>query len=151
MASNKLKQKQKNDNFFDHVISWIGSVPSLVAHSIFFLGSFSLYFFGVQVEEILLVVTTLVSLEAIYLAIFIQMAVNRAAASLEEVEEDIDEIQEDVDEIEKDIDDIQEDVDEIQKDDEEEEKIDKQNVEVLNKIENKLQSLIAEIERIKKT
>jgi hypothetical protein len=41
---------------------------------------------------VLLVLTTLVSLEAIYLSIFIQMAVNRTAQSIKEVEEDFEEI-----------------------------------------------------------
>lgn len=47
----------------------------------------------------MLVLTTIVSLEAIYLAIFIQMTVNRSVESLREVEEDIEELAEDVEEI----------------------------------------------------
>lgn len=102
---------------------WIGSTTSVVAHTFFFIGMFSLYFFGVAFDTILLVLTTLVSLEAIYLAIFIQMTVNQNTQSLkdvegdiEEIKEDVDEIQEDVEGIEKDIDVIQENVDEIQED-----------------------------------
>ena len=94
----------------------VGSVTSLVVHSILFVLIFGLYFFGVGLSTILLILTTAVSLEAIYLAIFIQMTVNRNTQSLEAVEEDIDEIQEDVQEIEHDIDEIQVDVDEIQVD-----------------------------------
>jgi peptidoglycan hydrolase CwlO-like protein len=67
----------------------------------------------------LLVLTTALSLEAIYLAIFIQMTVNANTASLREVEEDIDEIQEDVEELGEDLDEIQEDIGEIQEDVEE--------------------------------
>lgn len=95
---------------------WLGSVPSLVVHSIFFAASFGLVLFGFAFTDILLVVTTIVSLEAIYMAIFIQMAVNENSRSLEAVEEDIDEIQEDVEEIQEDVEEIQEDVDEIQED-----------------------------------
>jgi len=102
---------------------WIGSTTSVVVHTFFFVGMFSLYFFGVDFDSILLVLTTLVSLEAIYLAIFIQMTVNQNTQSLkgvegdiEEIKEDVDEIQEDVEGIEKDIDVIQENVDEIQED-----------------------------------
>lgn len=73
-------------------------------------------FLGVNWDEVLLILTTVVSLEAIYLAIFIQMTVNRTSMSLREVEADVDEIQKDVDEIQEDIDEIQEDVDEIQED-----------------------------------
>ncbi len=65
-------------------------------------------------DFVLLVLTTLVSLEAIYMAIFIQMAVNRNTQSLYEVEEDIEEIQEDVGEIQEDVGEIQEDVAEVQ-------------------------------------
>lgn len=61
-------------------------------------------------DKILLILTTLVSLEAIYLSIFIQMTVNKHSEELEEVSEDIEEIQEDVDEIQENIEDIQEDV-----------------------------------------
>jgi low affinity Fe/Cu permease len=98
------------------VTEWMGSSASIVVHTIIFILSFCLIFFGVPFEKILLVLTTAVSLEAIYLALFIQMTVNRQAESIEDVAEDIDEIQEDVDEIQGDIDEIQEDVDEIQED-----------------------------------
>lgn len=99
------------------ITKWIGSVPSIIIHTIFFAGSFvAVYFELVTLDRMLLVLTTIVSLEAIYLAIFIQMSLNLARESLKEVEEDIDEIQEDVSEIEKDVDEIQEDVDEIQHD-----------------------------------
>lgn len=95
----------------------IGSVPSLVLHTLVFAAAFALGAFGVASWEIvLLVLTTVVSLEAIYLAIFIQMSVNRNTASLREVEEDIDEIQEDVEELGEDMDEIQEDIEEIQED-----------------------------------
>jgi septal ring factor EnvC (AmiA/AmiB activator) len=143
---------------------WIGSVQSLVVHTALFAVSFSLAFFGVGFEQILLVVTTIVSLEAIYLAIFIQMAINQQSQSLEEVEKDVDEIQdkveeihedvegiqEDVEDIQEDVEDIQEDIDEIEKDDSEEETRDRQNKQVLDKIEASLGSLITEIEKMKK-
>ena len=150
--------------------NWVGSTSSLVVHTIAFIASFILVVFGVALDKVLLVLTTAVSLEAIYLAIFIQMTVNRNTASLEEVEEDIDEIQkdvdeiqEDVDEIEKDVDEIQKDVDEIEKDvdeiqedveditegETEEELKDRQTKESLDKIEVTLGKLIDEIEKIK--
>ncbi len=99
------------------ITRWIGSVPSIVIHTLFFAGSFFAVFFNLlSLDRMLLILTTVVSLEAIYLAIFIQMSLNLARESLKEVEEDIDEIQEDVSEIEKDVDEIQHDVDEIQED-----------------------------------
>jgi uncharacterized protein YoxC len=78
-----------------------------------------LRFFGFSSADVLLILTTIVSLEAIYLSIFIQITVNRQARELEEVSEDIEEIQEDVDEIQEDVEEIQENVDEIQEDVEE--------------------------------
>ena len=133
---------------------WIGSPASLIVHTILFIGAFVSVFFGFSLEEVLLILTTVVSLEAIYLAIFIQISVNRSVESLEEVEKDVDEIQEDVDEIQKDVDEIQEDVDEIQKDvdeisEEADEEDDKEKV-LLDAIKNDLQKLINDMEKLKK-
>ncbi len=80
---------------------WIGTPISLIIHTLLFFGIFSLRRFGVTTDYILLVLTTAVSLEAIYLSIFIQMSVNRATESLEEVGEDIEDIQEDTSEEEE--------------------------------------------------
>ncbi len=95
---------------------WIGSRSSLILHTLFFMLMFALPLFGYRFDTVLLFLTTVVSLEAIYLAIFIQMSVNEQAESLKEVEEDVGEIQKDVDEIQHDVDEIQEDVDEISED-----------------------------------
>jgi septal ring factor EnvC (AmiA/AmiB activator) len=136
---------------------WIGSVPSLFVHTFLFVAAFASVPLGAPLESVLLVLTTVVSLEAIYLAIFIQMAINQASQSLEEVEKDVDEIQKDIDEIEKDVDEIQEDVDEIQEDvDEIQEDVteddarDREHTAMLDKIEGSLGALIKEIERMKK-
>ncbi len=135
---------------------WVGSISSLIVHTILFVASFLLIALGVNTETVLLVLTTVVSLEAIYLAIFIQMTVNRNTQSLEEVEEDIDEIQEDIEGVEKDIDEIQKDVDEIQEDvDEmtEEEKLevaeDEKTQQILGTIETGLQKLMKDIEELR--
>ena len=88
---------------------WLGTPISIVVHTLFFLGIFVLKIFGVSVDQILLILTTAVSLEAIYLAIFIQMSVNKTTATIAGVEKDIDNIQEDVQEISEDIEDINED------------------------------------------
>ena len=93
----------------------IGSPKSLLVHTIFFIGIFSLRTFNISFDSILLILTTLVSLEAIYLAIFIQMTVNMNTQHLSMVKEDVEEIQGDVEEIQEDVDEIQEDVDEISK------------------------------------
>jgi uncharacterized membrane protein len=95
---------------------WIGSPSSIVIHTIIFIASFLLILVGAPRDTVLLVLTTVVSLEAIYLAIFIQMSVNRSERRIRNVSKEIHEISEDVHEIEKDIDEIQKDVDEIQED-----------------------------------
>ncbi len=80
---------------------WVGTPWSLILHTLLFAGIFSLRSFGLTTDYILLILTTAVSLEAIYLSIFIQMSVNRATQSLEEVEEDIEDIQEETDDDEE--------------------------------------------------
>jgi uncharacterized membrane protein len=94
----------------------IGTPASVLIHSLLFLSIFTLYFWGVTFDQILLVLTTAVSLEAIYLSIFIQMSINRTTESIEEVHEDVGEIAKEVDEIQEDVEDIGGDVDEISKD-----------------------------------
>lgn len=112
--------RSPTEQFALSVTRGIGSPTSIIIHSLLFVGSFGLAVFGiVDWDKMLLVLTTIVSLEAIYLAIFIQMTINYTAEDVEEIQEDIDEIQEDVDEIQEDIEEVQEDVDEIQEDIEE--------------------------------
>lgn len=88
------------------VTNWVGTPESIIAHSVFFVGIFALYFFGLTFDKILLVLTTAVSLEAIYLAIFIQMTVNRQGQSIEDIQEDVEDIQEDVEDLSEDVEDI---------------------------------------------
>lgn len=95
-------------------------------------------------QIMLLVLTTAVSLEAIYLAIFIQMTVNRNARELQEVGEDIDEISEDIEEIGEDIDEMSEDDEE----DEEHRKI--QNV-TLGKLTKDIQRILDDLETLKRS
>jgi len=73
----------------------IGTPTSLVVHTIFFFLMFMLPLFGLDFEHMLIILTTIVSLEAIYLALFIQMTVNKTSEEIEDVGEDIKEIQED--------------------------------------------------------
>jgi len=98
---------------------WIGTPASVLLHTVFFIGIFILKWFGYPLEEILLILTTVVSLEAIYLAIFIQMTINRQEAKLHEVREDIEEISEDIEELGEDVEEIGKDVDELSEDVEE--------------------------------
>ncbi len=183
MPSTKKKPEHKEkreparlERWTENVTRWVGSRQSVVVHTIFFTGMLMLSLVGVKTDTVLLVLTTIVSLEAIYMSIFIQMTVNKNTYDIEEIQEDVeeiqedvegiekdvDEIQEDVDEIQKDVDEIQEDVDEIQKDvDEIQEDVDeiekeeetpeqKHDRELLTKIEGTLGILIKEIEQLKK-
>ncbi len=157
----KIKDKKKTlQGGADKATRWIGSTSSLIFHTIVFVGAFSLPIFGVDFETVLLVLTTIVSLEAIYLAIFIQMSVNKNTADIEEIQEDVEDIQEDVEdiqedvaEIEKDVDEIQEDIEEIEEeakiDDEADRKTEVMEIEALNKIQAILSELKKEIENKK--
>lgn len=120
MSPRKTRARRKDESRADYAsqraVKWVGSLPSLIFHTVAFIVSFSLYFFGVALETILLVVTTIVSLEAIYLSIFVQMTLNRHSTELEDIQEDVEDIQEDVGDIQEDVGGIQEDVDEIAKD-----------------------------------
>ena len=137
-----IKEKKiKRIHSSDKLIRWIGSPKSVVLHTLFFVIMLLLSFSSFGFDKITLVLTTIVSLEAIYLSIFIQMTVNKHGKELEEVSEDIDEIQEDIDEIQKDVDEIQEDVEDIEEE--------KQKV-TFEKIEKNLQDLISEISELKK-
>lgn len=175
MKNLKRKSNDAVEKISIKATRWVGSTDSLLAHTVLFILSFSLYFYGVNLDNILLVVTTIVSLEAIYLAIFIQMTVNRQSRKLHsvarnvgEIQKDVDEIQEDVDEIQKDVDDIQEDVEEIQEDvdeiqkdvddiqedveeiQEDEDSEEKKDDEMMARIEETLGKLIEEVLDLKK-
>ena len=120
----KLPKKfRQGESYLERVAigstKYIGSPTSLVLHTIFFVVVFGLQKFGFTFEQTMLILTTAVSLEAIYLSLFIQMTVNRQARQIEEVSDDVDDIQEDVEEISKGIDEIQEDVEDIQENAEE--------------------------------
>lgn len=102
--------RKKFEDFSKKLTSWIGSPQSILIHTIFFIAIFTLRFLGVSSEDVMLILTTIVSLEAIYLSIFIQMTVNRHSEELEEVSEDIEEIQENVEEMQEDFEEIQEEI-----------------------------------------
>jgi len=138
--------------FFEMITVRVGSVASVIVHTAIFVCIFLLGLFHVAPWDILLLVlTTVVSLEAIYLSIFIQMSVNQNTASLKEVEVDVDEIQKDVDEIQRDVDEIQEDVDEIQEDEEAEETRDARQQVMLEQIKNQVQTLLHDIDNLKRS
>jgi methyl-accepting chemotaxis protein len=139
---------------------WIGSTSSLVTHTIIFAGVIVAPVFGFAMDHVLLVLTTIVSLEAIYLAILIQYTINRHSETLEEVVEDIEEVAEDVEEVTKNVEEISEDVEDISEDVEdisedveelssEARKESASSIGDYSKIENTLKQLLNEIENIR--
>jgi low affinity Fe/Cu permease len=124
------------------VTHWVGSPQSIVLHTLVFVASFAAAWIGfIDTDRMLLVLTTLVSLEAIYLAIFIQMTINIQGEAIEEVEQDIDEIQEDIDE-------IQEDVEEMSAEDEAEEAREVAEQKTLEEIRAGLGRLMQDVEKL---
>lgn len=153
-----MKDGRKLENLGMYVTEWVGTTRSILVHTLLFAAAFVFVYLGVRVDTVLLVLTTAVSLEAIYLAIFIQMTVNRNTKSLEEVEEDIEEIQEDVKELETGVEEISEDVEEITEDIDKIQEKDIQDIAVdttmrnaLENIEKDLQKLVRDIEMLKRT
>ena len=131
MGKNNRKPVNRLEQASILITNWMGTPWSVLIHTLFFIIIFGLRFFGFDYDQIMLILTTAVSLEAIYLSLFIQMTVNRGATSIEEVSEDVEgiessvkkintkvaSIEDDVDEISRDVDEIAEDVDQIQKED----------------------------------
>ncbi|GAB3428871.1 DUF1003 domain-containing protein [Niabella aquatica] len=114
------RNKARLEHIADIATRWIGSTASLVVHTLLFIIAFALPALHiVSFDKMLLTLTTIVSLEAIYLAIFIQMSVNKNSQDIENIQEDVEEIQEDIEEIQEDVEEMQEDVEEIQEDVEE--------------------------------
>jgi len=111
----------------------MGSVISLILHTIFFVFAWLFTDF--------LFLTTVVSLEAIYLSILIQMSVNFQSKKLQSIQEDMEEIQEDVEEIQEDVEEIQE--------EEEDEDIKKINA-TMKSMQGMLVQLMKEVVEIKK-
>jgi uncharacterized membrane protein len=129
---------------------WIGSTSSLVLHTIVFILFFILSFVGLLSWDLMfLILTTVVSLEAIYLAIFIQLTVNRHSADIEDLSEDIEDIQEDVQDMSEDVEDIHEDIQDISADKAQQERI-RQHALTLENMTKDIQHLLADLEELKK-
>lgn len=144
------ERMKKIDNKVNSFIEWIGSFPSLIIHTIIFISCFIAGIVWDNWDTVLLVLTTIVSLEAIYLSIFIQMSINRNTESLEEVEKDIDEIQGDIDELQEDVEDIAEDVEELNEEDEQEETEEEQDRRLLKDIQDNILKITSDLQQLKK-
>lgn len=159
----KQKKQVKNlptlDRLANQATVWIGSTASIILHTILFTIAFLLILTGIPADTVLLVLTTIVSLEAIYISIFIQRSVNLQNETLagefdqleEAISEDIDQteaaLMRDLDETERN---ISEDIDqteaEISKDiDETERGIVKKTPKVL---EQPMDEIVSEIQKV---
>lgn len=87
----------KRKHLSKKVTRFIGTPLSIWLHTGVFVifGLFALM--GYDANTLMLILTTVVSLEAIYLSLLIQLTVNRHEDHLEEMAEDIEDIQEDMD------------------------------------------------------
>ena len=92
-------EKAGKKDFSIQITNWLGTPISIWVHTIIFIGILALKIWDYEWSNILLILTTLLSLEAIYLALFIQMTVNRHQERLEDVEEDVEDILEDTSEL----------------------------------------------------
>lgn len=102
------------------ITRWIGSPTSVIVHTLMFVAFFIAAGEGlIEFRDMQLILTTVVSLEAIYLSIFIQMTINYTTQELKEVGEDVEEMKEDIGEIQEDVGELQENVEEISEDVEE--------------------------------
>ncbi|MDO8618954.1 MAG: hypothetical protein Q7R49_03330 [Candidatus Daviesbacteria bacterium] len=145
------RELNKVERFCFKLISWIGTPLSVIIHTILFIGIFGLQYVGFDTRTVLLILTTLISIEAIYLSIFIQMTVIRSGKHIESVKEDVEDIQEDVEDLESDVEEITEDIDVIQTEHIEEEEDKHQSAtKSLGQIESQLQKVIAQLESLKK-
>jgi len=136
-----------------HAITWIGSPASLIVHTVAFAACFAVCLLHwVDWNLMLTVLTNVVSLEAIYLAIFIQFSVNLQAKSLKGVEEDVESIQEDVEELGEHVEGIKEDVEDIQEDiseDASEELRKRKQAQMLEALTNDVKAMLLHLETLK--
>lgn len=73
----------------DRITISLGSTESLLVHTAVFIISFAFVYTGFAIDSILLVLTTIVSLEAIYLSIFIQRTANKQTERMEKLVREI--------------------------------------------------------------
>lgn len=74
----------RSARFAEAVTRFIGSMPSIVLHTVVFVVSFAMVIMGiVALDTMLLGLTTVVSLEAIYLCLFLQNSSNRHGDAME--------------------------------------------------------------------
>ena len=133
------------DTITDKVTAWVGSTSSIVIHTFIFVAAFlSHWIFNWDFPSILLIVTTIVSLEAIYISIFIQRSVNLQAIRLIDVEESIDDVEEALDDVEEALDDVEESLSD------KEDEADEISAETLRQLERPMEELAGQMRELLK-
>lgn len=90
-----MKKKQK-PTFLEKFLHWIGTPQSLIVHTIIFVLSLIASVFS---ERAMNAFTMLLSVEAIYMGILIQMTVNKSHKEIKGIGEDVEELSDDVEDI----------------------------------------------------
>ncbi len=111
----KVNKNRKLETLALSISNAFGSIWAVLIHTILFVSAFIFIATGTDLNKVLLVLTTFVSLEAIYLSIFIKMSSNKQAKTLERVEKDMNAMVDDLEEMKKDVEEIREEVDEPSK------------------------------------
>ncbi|MFA7253091.1 MAG: hypothetical protein WC107_00885 [Patescibacteria group bacterium] len=148
MVARKKNKKKKTgvdllNEISDKLITWVGTTNSIIIHTIIFIFSFiSHWIFNISFDLVLLILTTVVSLEAIYLAIFIQRSVNQQATRLTDVEETLDDVEEALDDVEESLDEVEESIDDV------EESISQKETSANSNTEKRLEEIIKELKAL---
>ena len=79
----------------------IGTPLSLIIHTIFLLGIFTLRYLGVAIDQLILITVAAISMEAIYLTIYTQARLKKNADSLNLIRSEMDQIKNETWESEK--------------------------------------------------
>lgn len=93
------KKKNPLTRFILKIPEYLGTPISLFLHAIGFIVVYVLIFIGLDAEQVQLALTTVISIEAIFLSLLIQMTMNQHHRRLKDVEEDIDDILEDTEQL----------------------------------------------------
>ncbi len=136
--------KFKVSTFASAVTGWIGSPSSIIIHTLIFTIFLVLSWLGAKTEQTLLLLTTIVSLEAIYLSIFIQYSINQSSKTIQEVAEDIEGVTEGVEEISADVETLSDNIEDLHDTNEVSHR--QANYEQL---EHQIKALLGEVQRLK--
>jgi len=82
----KKAEKGKIDQYACSIATATGTTRSIIFHTVFIVGILCLYFVGVEFNTVLLILTTILSVEAIYIGIFNQIINNEIVEQSPDIE-----------------------------------------------------------------